>query len=785
MFASVRAALSQQPGPRIITAASPSSAPGCDPSTRIAPCGSLRLPFRGVGVGAPPRLPLPQLVGLGANAVRTWGVDQLDEPFLRECAAHGVAVFAGVWINSSADGDAGVAAATAAVRRWGSLPVGEAIAAWIVGNEVELREANAGGGGQAAAWKYIARVAAAVRASDPLGRPLATALADVGGGKAAAAAASAGVDFLLINAYGGASSLPERLAEQGFNGAYALGEYGPCGQWEAPNFCFQPPPPPSLLSPRHLVGQAQALPSQATMGSPRSQSRGGFRLGLGRALGGLGGLGAAFSGRLGSIAARAGAGLGAPAGNESFFDSRSGSGALRLPGQGLKQGMVVRVAIAMEQSSGQKAAASLQAYAANLNRAPVTVTAGTTIGSSSVSAPPLSLPPRAIRGGTAGAVAVWRALAAAAAAAADAPAQAGGTCIGAFLFFGGAKTEAGATGTWYSLLLTPAAARCAHWTAPRPVADRLAVHWLLWRATPPGAAAASGLSTSSGYTPRHSGVGSGSAPGISIGDVLMRGAGSDAQAAAAAICALAKVPCALGITVEPAPGPGTGAASGADASSSTCFTAGSRLRATVQLPAGALPASTSGSGTSLAGGSGICECDWTLERLQGEGPSQAASGPPGGAGLGALGATLALGSSLLQTGGGAGAASGARSRSGDQPPLVATFQRMPGISLELAAPAASASLTAGPAIYRLTAFLRYTGSTAASSSAGSSSAAVASVFPQAQAQAEPPPFPHPHSAHPVVEWFAARPDALAALVRDCAWLARDGVATASALFAVV
>lgn len=735
MFASVRAALSQQPGPRISTAAPPA----VDTSSRIAPCGSLRLPFRGVGVGAAPRLPLPPLVGLGANAVRTWGVDQLDEPFLRECAGSGVAVFAGLWINSSADGDGGVAAATAAVRRWGSLPVGEAIAAWVIGNEVELREA--GGPAAAAAWRYIARVAAAVRASDPLARPLATAIADVAGGKAAAAATAAGVDFLLINAYGGAATLPERLAAQGFTGAYALGEYGPEGQWEAPSFQpTQPEPAPSVSSPRRLglrlgLGAAPAEAGQASPASPRSQGPGGLRRALGRILpdaasGIAGGLGAAGAEpAASSIAGGLSSGLGT-----SSAGSGSGAPLSLPPGQGAP--------VAMEQSSGHKAASSLRAYAASLALAPVPPSGDDTAASGAIGSVP---------GGTAGAAAVWRALAVA-----GMRGSAGAcTCIGSFLFYGGAKTEAGASGTWYSLLLTPAAARCAHWMTPRPVADRLAVHWLLWRATPPGAAAAAaGLSASSGYTPRHSlmdsggstgSSGSAAGPSLSLGDVLMQGAGSDPLAAVAAICSLARVPCALGVTVQLASAATAG-------SGATTFVSGSSLRAAVVVPPGA---------PGLLASS--CACDWTLERLQGQGPAGAGTTVAAG---GSLAASLAL----LGGGGGGGAG---------QPPLVATFQRVAGTAVDFPAPPAAAT-GGGLAIYRLTAFLRFVQGEGGSSADGSASVGSSTSYGGGGQLAHRDPHPHP-----VAGWFEARPDALAALVRDCAWLARDGVATASAMFAVV
>lgn len=198
--------------------------------------------LRGIGLGdrGSCRVPLPLLKKLGCNAIRTWGTDQLDEALLKECAILGWAVFAGAWIDRlSGDVVQAENVANEALRQIGEWQQRfPCIQGWILGNEVETRS---GGGSSEAFWRSMANVCGAVKKALPAGTMLTTAVAEIGEateGKAALIQkhliAPGLLDFLFINSYGGAPSLPRRLAEQGFSGKWALGECGLLGQWETP-----------------------------------------------------------------------------------------------------------------------------------------------------------------------------------------------------------------------------------------------------------------------------------------------------------------------------------------------------------------------------------------------------------------------------------------------------------------------------------------------------------------------------------------------------------------------
>lgn len=389
-------------------------------STTGEPPGMKVLPIQGLGVGHAPRLPLQQLAAMGCNAIRCWGTDQLDVPLLEECERLGIAVFAGLWLDS-ADAPSMAAALGALqqqVRAWQRFAC---IACWIVGNEVELRSRS-----EADAWEFIRRAALAVREADPAQRPVATAIADVGVSKARDLQRVMGMgqpgrrptlDLLLINSYGAAGTLPERLAAQGYFGAYAVGEFAGVGHWEAP---------------------AQPVPLQ-------------------------------------------------------------GSGAA---------GVNVTVQCPVEPSSAEKAATAVLSVSGNLGAAaPAACYMAQFAGAPSPVAAGRTAPSPALAAATAAAasagVELQRVLEGAHSLGRGYNARA--VCVGSFAFYGGCKREV--SSTWYSLLLTPELALCAHWRGPRPVTDRLLAQWLLWHAADRGNGASAAAATPAGSSAAASGPG--------------------------------------------------------------------------------------------------------------------------------------------------------------------------------------------------------------------------------------------------------------------------------------
>lgn len=189
-------------------------------------------PFFVRGVGG--QQSLDRLVALGGNAIRTWDAEGIDD-LLNEAHAKGLAVQVGIWLEHERHGydynDPSVRQAQLdkvrrLVTRYRAHP---AVLAWGVGNEVEL------GGDLGIALVAIEEAAALIKTLDT-DHPTVAIVAEIGDDKAKRIAAECpSIDILGVNAYGGASSVPERLLAQGYDGPYMITEFGPLGHWEGPS----------------------------------------------------------------------------------------------------------------------------------------------------------------------------------------------------------------------------------------------------------------------------------------------------------------------------------------------------------------------------------------------------------------------------------------------------------------------------------------------------------------------------------------------------------------------
>ncbi|MCP5115076.1 MAG: hypothetical protein GY953_29955, partial [bacterium] len=104
-----------------------------------------------------------------------------------------------------------------------------ALLMWALGNETEL---DASAEDRLLVWNAIEQLAAVVKQEDP-NHPVITVIAGGGGGKVAELAEHCPtLDAIGVNAYGGASQIPEALARQGWNKPYLVTEFGPRGHWE-------------------------------------------------------------------------------------------------------------------------------------------------------------------------------------------------------------------------------------------------------------------------------------------------------------------------------------------------------------------------------------------------------------------------------------------------------------------------------------------------------------------------------------------------------------------------
>jgi hypothetical protein len=174
------------------------------------------------------------LKDLGGNAIRTWGVDQLDDA-LAEAEKNGLKVCAGIWIEHERHGftyddpafiQKQFDRAKAAVEKYKDHP---ALLIWAIGNEMEGEK-----GDNPKIWKAVNDIAKMVKEIDP-NHPTMTVVAELGGEKVPSLETLCpDIDILGINSYAGATSIPERYRKLGGTKPYIVTEFGPFGTWEIP-----------------------------------------------------------------------------------------------------------------------------------------------------------------------------------------------------------------------------------------------------------------------------------------------------------------------------------------------------------------------------------------------------------------------------------------------------------------------------------------------------------------------------------------------------------------------
>lgn len=189
---------------------------------------------------------LEQLAATGANSIRTWGADDIDE-LLDAAHALGLSVTVGIWLGHERHGfdyddqkqvREQFEHARKTVLRYKDHP---AVLLWGIGNEME----GFGAGDNPAIWRAVNDVAAMVKKIDPL-HPTMTVTAEIGGGRIEGVHERCpAIDIHGINSYGGALSLPERFAAAGATKPYVLTEFGPPGVWEIPKTEWGAPPEPT------------------------------------------------------------------------------------------------------------------------------------------------------------------------------------------------------------------------------------------------------------------------------------------------------------------------------------------------------------------------------------------------------------------------------------------------------------------------------------------------------------------------------------------------------------
>ncbi len=174
---------------------------------------------------------LALLAETGANSVRTWSTNDAER-ILDEAQKYGLTVMLGVALGRERHGfdyddEEAVRQQKEAVRaqilKYRDHP---ALLAWGLGNEVDLLYTNT------RVWNAVEDIAQMVQELDP-NHLVTTVTAGIDKEKAQLIIERVpSIDYLSINIYGGLSHLPQTLRDAGWEGAYAVTEWGPTGHWE-------------------------------------------------------------------------------------------------------------------------------------------------------------------------------------------------------------------------------------------------------------------------------------------------------------------------------------------------------------------------------------------------------------------------------------------------------------------------------------------------------------------------------------------------------------------------
>lgn len=226
-------------------------------------------PYRIRGAGGEKHLEL--LAAGGGNSIRTWGADAKGG-LLDKAEALGLTVTLGIWLGHKEHGfryddpkqrAAQREAVCGQIARYKDHP---ALLLWALGNEME------GDGADEDVWRHLEELAQAVKRIDP-NHPVMTVVAEVNEVKIAhLKRLCPSIDLLGVNAYGGVTTLPERLEKLGWEKPYLVTEFGPHGPWEGKKTPWGAPVEPSSTQKAALY---QAAYERAVLRKP-GQCLGGY-----------------------------------------------------------------------------------------------------------------------------------------------------------------------------------------------------------------------------------------------------------------------------------------------------------------------------------------------------------------------------------------------------------------------------------------------------------------------------------------------------------------------------
>lgn len=186
--------------------------------------------------------PFPLAKEIGANSIRTWGIEQLAQldqegrAYIDQLHQQGLTVCAGIWLEHERHGfqyydqkflNQQRDKVRAAVRKYRDHP---ALLVWGLGNEMEI---SAGKPEAVRVWKEVEILAQIIKEEDPH-HPVMTAIAGADEKKIREIQKYyPSIDILGINAYSGAAGVGGILKSLGWEKPFLLTEYGPPGHWES------------------------------------------------------------------------------------------------------------------------------------------------------------------------------------------------------------------------------------------------------------------------------------------------------------------------------------------------------------------------------------------------------------------------------------------------------------------------------------------------------------------------------------------------------------------------
>lgn len=176
---------------------------------------------------------IDEMIGLGANSIRTWSLEDAEE-ILDMAQENGLTVMMGLWVQHERhgfdyDNEEAVAEQlakfTEAVQRLKDHP---ALLLWGIGNEVDLFYSNT------KVWDAIQDIAAMIHKTDP-NHPTSTVTAGLDSTEAYLIRTRIpDLDIYGINTYGDIGKIPGDIRKFGWEGPYMITEWGPTGHWEVP-----------------------------------------------------------------------------------------------------------------------------------------------------------------------------------------------------------------------------------------------------------------------------------------------------------------------------------------------------------------------------------------------------------------------------------------------------------------------------------------------------------------------------------------------------------------------